>query len=209
MLFAAGLCWAHQLPGRVAGCAQAIPVHSFMNNSEQTRSREHSALLAIFWGGLLCGVFDIAYAFAEWALRGVPPIRILQAIATGLLGPASFRGGMATAALGLSLHFLIAFGAATVYYSASRFLPLLTREAVICGMLFGIAVYCFMHYVVIPLSRIRRRPFDVVYDSIEIVEHMLLVGLPIALATRKFGGQPLREQQGSVSQNRAASTSHA
>jgi uncharacterized membrane protein YagU involved in acid resistance len=177
------------------------------HNIDSQRSR---ALLAIFWGGFLVGVFDIVYAFIEWVLRGVPPIRILQGIATGVLGPASFRGGVATAALGLSLHFLIAFGAATVYYSASRFIPLLTREAVICGLLYGIAVYCFMHYVVIPLSRIRRRPFDVVFDSIEIVEHMLLVGLPIALACRRFSGSWNNNHQRNPSQTTgAASTSHA
>lgn len=181
-----------------------------MGSRYHAGSQQARALLAIFWGGFLVGVFDIVYAFIEWALRGVPPIRILQAIASGILGPASFRGGVATAALGLSLHFLIAFGAATVYYSASRFIPLLTREAVICGLLYGIAIYCFMHYVVIPLSRIRRRPFDVVFDSIEIVEHMLLVGLPIALASRRFAGRGNDDQLRDASQtNKVASTSHA
>lgn len=76
-------------------------------------------------------------------------------------------------------------------------------------MLFGIAVYCFMHYVVIPLSRIKRRPFDFVFDSIEIVEHMLLVGLPIALACRRFAGLGTHDQQKRFSESSVASTSHA
>jgi len=38
----------------------------------------------------------------------VPAQRILQSVAAGLLGDASFEGGAATAALGLALHFLIA-----------------------------------------------------------------------------------------------------
>ena len=161
-----------------------------MDDSAQAGSGRAGALPAIFWGGLLCGVFDIAYAFAEWALRGVPPIRILQAIASGILGPASFRGGLTTAIFGLSLHFLIAFTAAAVYYFASQILIFMKRQAVLTGLLYGIAVYCFMHYAVIPLSALRRRPFDVLFDSLEIVEHMLLVGLPIALATRKFATNP-------------------
>jgi hypothetical protein len=153
-------------------------------------SARAGALRAIFWGGLLCGVFDIAYAFAEWAIRGVAPIRILQGIASGILGPSAFRGGTTTAALGLALHFLIAFTAAGVYYSASQILSFMKRQAVTAGLLYGIAVYCFMHYVVIPLSATRKRPFDFWFDSFEIVEHMLLVGLPIALATRKFAANP-------------------
>jgi len=34
-------------------------------------------------------------------------VRILQAIASGLLGPDAFTGGWSIAALGLALHFLI------------------------------------------------------------------------------------------------------
>jgi hypothetical protein len=157
-----------------------------MDDNAQAGSGSSGALPAIFWGGLLCGVFDIAYAFAEWALRGVPPIRILQGIASGILGPASFRGGLTTAIFGLCLHFLIAFTAAAAYYFASQILLFKKRPAVLTGPLYGIAVYCFMHYAVIPLSALRKRPFDVLFDSLEIVEHMLLVGLPIALATHKF-----------------------
>ena len=29
-----------------------------------------NAFLAIFWGGLLCGVFDITQAFTAWGLHG-------------------------------------------------------------------------------------------------------------------------------------------
>ena len=39
------------------------------------------------------------------AARGATAIRILQSIAGGRLGPDAFKGGAATAALGLTLHF--------------------------------------------------------------------------------------------------------
>jgi hypothetical protein len=57
-------------------------------------------------GGLVAGAFDIVYACAFWWWKaGEPPPRIFQSVAAGLLGPASFEGGAATAALGLGLHF--------------------------------------------------------------------------------------------------------
>jgi len=116
-----------------------------------------NALLAIFWGGLACGVFDISQAFLAWGIQnGVKPVMILHHVASGLIGPArANQGGTATAALGLLLHFVIAFGAATVYYVASRWIPFMTNHAVISGLLFGEAVFLFMNFVVVPLSRHR------------------------------------------------------
>jgi hypothetical protein len=70
---------------------------------------------AICWAGLTCGVLDITAAFVTWAPKGVTPTRILQGIASGVLGPRSFSGGRETAAIGLGFHFLIAFSAATVF----------------------------------------------------------------------------------------------
>ena len=80
---------------------------------------------AILWGGLGAGVLDAVYAMSIWALRGVSPDRVWQGVASGLLGRASFQGGLRTAALGIAIHFFIALTAAAVYVTASRFLPLL------------------------------------------------------------------------------------
>src|SRR6516162_7211363 len=96
-----------------------------------------NAFLAIFWAGLACGVGDITQAFVAFGLMGTSPIRILQHIASGLLGPKSFQGGMKTAVLGAFLHFVVAFGAAAVYYVASRRLAFMTTRAVLSGLLYG------------------------------------------------------------------------
>jgi len=143
-------------------------------------------LEAILWGGLAVGVLDILDAFIVWGLRGVSPVRILQSIAAGLLGRASFQGGPPTALLGLVLHFFIATSAATAYVLASLKLPVLIRKAVPCGMAYGVAFYFFMNYVVIPLSAINRTSgFSWPLFLNGIIGHALLVGLPIALFTRR------------------------
>ncbi|MCU1262873.1 MAG: hypothetical protein JWO80_5758, partial [Bryobacterales bacterium] len=54
----------------------------------------------ILWGGLIAGILDITDALVFFGLRGAKPIRILQSIAAGLLGPKAFKGGVGTAALG-------------------------------------------------------------------------------------------------------------
>ena len=148
-----------------------------------------NAFLAIFWGGLMCGVFDITQAFVAYGIQfRVPPVRILQSVASGVLGPRAFQGGAKSAALGAVLHFVIAFGAATVYWVASRWIPFMTTHAVISGLLYGEMVFWFMHLVVVPLSAASPGKFSMATIITGPVGHMFLVGLPIALATRKFGG---------------------
>jgi hypothetical protein len=68
---------------------------------------------AILIGGLIAGALDIIYAFLFYGWKyGISPLRILQSVASGLLGRASRDGGLATGALGLFLQFVIAIGAA-------------------------------------------------------------------------------------------------
>ena len=146
-----------------------------------------NAFQAIFWGGLACGTFDILQAFIGYGLvNGVKPVRILHHIASGVLGPQAHQGGAATAALGLLLHFVVAFGAATVYYVASRWIGFMTTHAVISGLLFGEAVFWFMRLVVVPLSRAPVGGFGVATVITGPIGHMFLVGLPIALSVRRF-----------------------
>ncbi|HJQ34754.1 MAG TPA: hypothetical protein VJ866_21575 [Pyrinomonadaceae bacterium] len=144
------------------------------------------AARAILWGGLLAGLGDITFAFVVSGLRGVGPVRVLQSVASGLLGEAAKEGGLAAAALGAVLHFLIAFIWATVFWLLSRKLKVLVRRPVVCGLLYGFAVYAFMYLVVVPLSAAYFKPTFTPYTvSLNGAGHMLLVGLPIALAARR------------------------
>jgi hypothetical protein len=144
------------------------------------------AMLAILWGGLLCGVLDITAALLVYGYLGAKPIRLLQGIAGGLLGPRTYEGGIATALLGLACHFVIAFSAAAVYVAASRLAPFLVRYAVLTGALYGIGVYFVMNRVVVPLSAAAKFPFSFKMMLIGVVIHIFCVGLPIALVTRRF-----------------------
>jgi hypothetical protein len=136
-------------------------------------------LPAILWGGLAAGVGDSILALV---LYRVPLVVIYQSVASGLLGKAAYQGGLATAALGCALHFLIATTAAAVYVGASLGLPVLRMRPVVCGLAFGVAVYLFMKYVVLPLSAVARlTPFE----PLAMIGHALFVGLPIALFARQ------------------------
>ncbi|HZS46185.1 MAG TPA: hypothetical protein VFC63_14010 [Blastocatellia bacterium] len=147
--------------------------------------RTSSPISAIFLGGLLAGIGDLSFAFVFYGMRGATRMRVMQSIASGLLGrDRAIAGGWKTALLGVVLHFTIATVAAAVYFVASR-LFLTVRQAVICGMLYGIVIYGFMNAVVLPLAGIGT-PSQPSVIIPAIFGHMLLVGLPIGLAVKRF-----------------------
>ncbi len=140
-----------------------------------------SALGTIVLGGLTAGVLDILAAFGMALSGGGSPLRVLQFIASGMVGQRSFQGGAGSTALGLLFHFAIALGAATVYFLAARRTQVLLRHPWICGALFGIAVYVVMNAIVLPLAG-----FPAAFPrgsnlATGLVIHMTCVGLPIAL----------------------------
>jgi len=155
-----------------------------INNSAATSFTHPRPLPAIAVGGLIVGILDLVYAIVVYSPRH--PILVPQTIATGILGLDSYKGGTRTAVLGVVLHFVIALGAATVYYLASRRLPFLISRAVLCGLIYGALVYLFMHYVVLPLSAVGHDHTRLTYRIAEFVEHWFFVGLPIALSVRHY-----------------------
>jgi hypothetical protein len=138
---------------------------------------------------LLVGILDISDAFIFYGLRGVAPTRILQGIASGVLGRGAFGMGNRSALLGLFFHFFIAFSAATVFLLASRKLPLASRP-LLYGSLFGIALYIVMNYIVLPLSKIGLRPTPPLVPFINGVAALVFcIGIPLAFIARRYVSQ--------------------
>jgi hypothetical protein len=144
---------------------------------------KRSALLAIAVGGGVAGAVDLTQACILFGTR-VP-----LGVAAGLLGPeAAGQGGAGTYALGILLHFFIAFSAATIYYTSSRKLRFLAEYPLVCGLFFGAAVEVVMSYIVLPLSALHARgPYELHDVLLGFGVHMVVVGLPISFSVWRFG----------------------
>ncbi len=143
--------------------------------------RRYTAASAILIGGLIAGTLDILYAIGYSAWRGTPPMTLLQFVASGLLGQASFQGGTATAALGLLLHYLMMLLIAAIFYGLSRQLTFLVRQPLLWGPVYGFLVYWVMNLVVMQLSATPDKwRFIPLSFATGIVVHMFLIGLTIA-----------------------------
>src|SRR5882724_7144635 len=146
------------------------------------------AFQVILSGGLIAGTLDLTAAFvSSWLRAGVGPVRVMQTIASGLLGAASYTGGAQTAVLGVALHFLIATVATAVFYVAARTLRFLLDHAIIAGLFYGVAVYLFMNFVVLPLSAVPQRAAPPLSGRIiGLLIIMFCVGLPISVIVHRF-----------------------
>ena len=146
----------------------------------------------------MVAVADMLDAIIVWVVifqKATVP-RIFQSVASGLLGPDSFKGGAATAALGLALHACVALGWTLVFFLLLRYWPSLrrwtasTRGAVLAGLVYGAAVWLFMDFVVLPLSRAHATPVTAAWFWIQLATHPFVVGLPIALILGRASRAP-------------------
>jgi hypothetical protein len=163
----------------------SVATSAGLNNAGLNRGGGRTrALRAILLAGAAAATLDLAFAFAFYgATVGASPLRILHSIASGAFGMAAFDGGIATAAFGLLAHYFILIVAASLYLAASTRMAVLRERAAMCGPLFGVAIYCVMHYVVLPLSAAPKFRTSTLSTSSEFLMH-LLIGLTIALVLR-------------------------
>jgi len=158
-----------------------------------------NAVTKILTAGMLVGILDGLFAVVLYVvvLKLSTPLRVFQGIAAAVLGRESFQGGLATAALGLVLHFTVAHAWAVVYFlalqssAAVRRLVQAPARSVAAGMLFGALVWVVMDLVVLPLTRSRPTPVASGMFLTMLIGHMFVVGLPIALVLRPRTAEPV------------------
>lgn len=154
------------------------------------------AFRAIAYGGLIAGVLDGAYAGIVFGtLRGQSPARVFQFVASGVLGRQAFTSEW-SALLGLALHFTVALGAAATYWLvAMRWRTLLARPWLF-GPLYGVAVFAFMRYVVVPLSATPKQPTATpLAFFIGLLPHVLFIGPAIVVAASRVAASGRTESR--------------
>ena len=140
------------------------------------------------YAGVLAGALDIAAAIVT--NLQVPARVVLQSVASGLLGPAAWRGGWPTAWLGLAAHFAIMLVIAVIFVAAAAAVPALRRFWLPVGVAFGVAVWVVMTFVVVPMSAAALPAPDLAAALKGLAIHILFVGLPIAWVSRRMMGAP-------------------
>ena len=156
------------------------------------RPKNREVLSAILFGGMIAGAIDIG---AASLINGRSPFFIMQAIAGGLLGKATFNGGAGSAILGAVLQELMGVLIAAIYVVLAKTVPGLLRRWIMSGLTSGVIIYFVMNYVVVPLSALRAKPHFRVGKFAEDMAAMLVFGLIVAFFARRLASAPQAQNE--------------
>ncbi len=148
-----------------------------------------SSLKTIIQTGLLAGTLDgLAAALLYSIPTGKDPLNVFRFIASGVFGKEAFAGGVAMAMYGIFFHYVIATGWTVLFFLAYPRLPLLSKNKIVTGLLYGVFVWLMMNLVVLPLSNVPMGGEREVTDIIKgMVVLMICIGIPISwLVSRHY-----------------------
>jgi hypothetical protein len=135
---------------------------------------------ALIKAWLVVGTLDIAAAIFQTLVAGGSITKLMQYIASGVFGPASFDGGMPYAVMGLTFHYVIALGWSTVFFLIYPRLTFASANRLLTGIGYGIFVWFMMNRVVLPLSNVSMRPFDLERAIVAALVLIVAIGIPLS-----------------------------
>ena len=148
---------------------------------------------------LLVGLADFAQSYLLFtAFRHRALIGVFQGPATGLFGRAAMQGGLRTAAIGIAVHFFIAFVWTVVAVIVYRRSPLLRRVAasprglLALAALAGCVVWLTMDWGVLRFSKAHYYALAEPYFWMLLAGHIPFVGLPLVWGVSRLNpaGRP-------------------
>ena len=134
--------------------------------------------------GLLAGTLD---AIAAIVVSQASPAAVFKFIASGAFGAGKvFSGGDVMIFWGVIFHYFIAFSWTALFFFMYPALPWMRKNKYITGFLYGIFVWIMMNRMVIPLSEIPQRPFNLKGALTGMSILMVAIGLPISILTQRY-----------------------
>ncbi|HET6957140.1 MAG TPA: hypothetical protein VFI56_11170 [Vicinamibacterales bacterium] len=151
---------------------------------------ESSAISRLIRAGLVTGVTDGLFSSVLAAFfYGSTVTRLFQGVASVLIGAAALDGGTRTAALGVLMHFGIAFGWSAVFLvlvlSSSWLRGVLAAPygVIAVAAVYGPLIWIVMSVAIVPLFT-HRPPTINIRWWIQLVGHIPFVALPIVTMIR-------------------------
>jgi hypothetical protein len=130
------------------------------------------------------GTLDILFAMILTVFFGREIGNMLRYVGSGPF-PLATEMGASGAILGLLVHFALMALMALVYVLAAPRIPALVQRPIQWGILYGLATYLVMNWLVLPMrfgTPLPPRPLSI---ATQLFAHIVLVGIPIALITAR------------------------
>jgi hypothetical protein len=155
---------------------------------QTTKNRSlQPAIRTIFIACLVAGIFDISYAIITWGpvFGKVTAGQLLRGIASTIMGKDALAGGTSIALIGLAMHFGISLAWTVIYFLIYPYIPFLSRNKWVSGMLYGVVVWALMGMVIVPLVTGRAWHYNTIPVLKNIAPMIILFGPAIAFIVGK------------------------
>ena len=147
--------------------------------------KEGSMFKPIAIATAVSGTLDILFAMILTVFFGREIGNMLRYVGSGPL-PQATDMGMSGAILGLLVHFALMAIMATVFVLAARRIPALVERPIQWGVLYGLATYVVMNWLVVPMRFGTPLPPSPLSMATQLFAHIVLVGIPIALIAARY-----------------------
>ena len=143
----------------------------------------------VLTAGLITGTLD---AIAAIILNpNVPVAKIFRHIASGFFGPgAAGSDNTETVLWGIAFHYFIATLFSLMLLELYPKFRLLTKNALLIGIIYGFMIWLTMTYAVLPLTNLPKSPdpphFDKMVALKNIIALIIAVGIPVAFISEKY-----------------------
>jgi hypothetical protein len=136
------------------------------------------------------GTLDILFAMALTVFFGREIGNMLRYVGSGPF-PQATDMGPSGAIIGLLVHFALMTVMAAVYVLAARRIPALVERPIQWGVLYGLATYAVMNWLVVPMRFGTPLPPSPLSMATQLFAHIVLVGIPISLIASRYLKQRL------------------
>ena len=132
----------------------------------------------------VAGTLDILFAMILTVFFGREIGNMLRYVGSGPF-PQATEMGASGAIVGLLVHFTLMAIMAAAYVLAARRVPALIEKPIQWGVLYGLATYVVMNWLVVPMRFGAPLPPSPLSMATQLFAHIILVGIPIALITAR------------------------
>lgn len=149
---------------------------------------KNSLLLKMIQAGLIVGTLDILSAFIYYFLKtgNKNVFVVLKSVASGAFGKEALSGGSKMMVAGLIFHYAIAFSFTVFFFWLFPKVKLASKNLLLTGIIYGLFVWTVMNMLVVPLSQIGPRPFNLSNAIINALILIVCIGIPLAFIASKF-----------------------
>lgn len=137
---------------------------------------------------LVAGTLDILGAFTHFYLvRHMNPAPVvLKYIASGVFGADAMKGGVGMMLIGLLFHYIIVLGCVLVFYLLYPRVNIMRLNKWITAVVYALLVWVVTNLVIVPLSLVKRGPFNLNNALIAMLVLVLMIGIPITFIVGNY-----------------------